>query len=194
VINWAFVLFERLFGPVWRFLYVLGCREPLPGLHEQYVSARWRQALGSTMRCVAGDGIGILVGALIGALVSLPHRRRGEGHLHLRAPFHELPHGRHDSRGKPCLQRQAGISRFHRATVLVSHVAGAGRRRLRLSDELVARCPSSQTRLTVRPKGVKKKMDMADIHSPRRFPSWPGFTSSCSQPACPVALTVGCGH
>lgn len=72
VMKWAFVLFTVYAGPFGAFLYVLGCREPLPGLHEQYVAARWRQALGSTMHCVAGDGIGILVGAVIGALVSLP--------------------------------------------------------------------------------------------------------------------------
>jgi uncharacterized protein DUF4396 len=71
VMKWAFVLFTAYSGPFGAFLYVLGCREPLPGLHEQYVAARWRQALGSTMHCVAGDGIGILVGAVIGALVSL---------------------------------------------------------------------------------------------------------------------------
>lgn len=72
VMKWAFVLFTLYSGPIGAFLYVLGCREPLPGLHEQYVNARWRQALGSTMHCVAGDGIGILVGAVIGALVALP--------------------------------------------------------------------------------------------------------------------------
>jgi len=72
VMKWAFVLFTAYSGPFGAFLYVLGCREPLPGLHEQYVAARWRQALGSTMHCVAGDGIGILVGAVIGALVLLP--------------------------------------------------------------------------------------------------------------------------
>jgi len=72
VMKWAFVLFTLYSGPIGAFLYVLGCREPLPGLHEQYVDSRWRQALGSTMHCVAGDGIGILVGAVIGALVALP--------------------------------------------------------------------------------------------------------------------------
>jgi Domain of unknown function (DUF4396) len=72
VMKWAFVLFTAYAGPIGAFLYVLGCREPLPGLHEQYVSARWRQALGSTMHCVAGDGIGILAGAVIGAAVALP--------------------------------------------------------------------------------------------------------------------------
>lgn len=72
VMKWAFVLFTAYSGPFGAFLYVLGCREPLPGLHERYVEARWRQALGSTMHCVAGDGIGILVGAVIGALVAMP--------------------------------------------------------------------------------------------------------------------------
>jgi hypothetical protein len=72
VMKWAFVLFTLYSGPFGAFLYVLGCREPLPGLHEQYVSARCRQSLGSTMHCVAGDGIGILVGAVIGALIALP--------------------------------------------------------------------------------------------------------------------------
>lgn len=72
VMKWAFVLFTAYSGPFGAFLYVLGCREPLPGLHERYVAAQWRQALGSTMHCAAGDGIGILVGAVIGAVVALP--------------------------------------------------------------------------------------------------------------------------
>ena len=71
VMKWAFVLFTFYSGPFGAFLYVLGCREPLPGLHEQYVAARWRQVLGSTMHCVAGDGIGILAGAVIATAVSL---------------------------------------------------------------------------------------------------------------------------
>jgi hypothetical protein len=54
------------------FLYVLGCREPLPGMHERYVAVRWRQVLGSTMHCVAGDGVGILAGAVIASLFHLP--------------------------------------------------------------------------------------------------------------------------
>ncbi len=65
VMKWGFVLLTAYTGPIGAFLYVLGCREPLPGLHERYVAARWRQALGSTMHCVAGDGVGILAGALI---------------------------------------------------------------------------------------------------------------------------------
>jgi len=71
VLKWAFVLLTVYTGPIGAFLYVLGCREPLPGLHERYTAARWRQALGSTMHCVAGDGAGILVGAIIGSFLSL---------------------------------------------------------------------------------------------------------------------------
>jgi len=76
VLKWGFVLVTAYTGPFGAFLYVLGCREPLPGLHERYVAARWRQVLGSTMHCVAGDGIGILAGAVIGSA------------LHLSEPLH----------------------------------------------------------------------------------------------------------
>lgn len=71
LMRWAFVLFTAYTGPIGAFLYVLGCREPLPGLHADYVRARWRQVLGSTMHCVAGDGIGILAGAVTGSVLYL---------------------------------------------------------------------------------------------------------------------------
>jgi hypothetical protein len=71
VLKWAFVLITAYTGAIGAFLYVLGCREPLPGLHERYTAVRWRQALGSTMHCVAGDGAGILVGAILGGLLGL---------------------------------------------------------------------------------------------------------------------------
>jgi hypothetical protein len=71
VLKWGFVLLTAYTGVFGAFLYVLGCREPLPGLHEQYVAARWRQALGSTMHCVAGDGVGILAGAVLAAVFGI---------------------------------------------------------------------------------------------------------------------------
>jgi Domain of unknown function (DUF4396) len=71
VLKWGFVLLTAYTGAFGAFLYVLGCREPLPGLHERYTAARWRQTLGSTMHCVAGDGLGILAGAVISSLVGL---------------------------------------------------------------------------------------------------------------------------
>ena len=69
VLKWAFVILVAFTGPFGAFFYVLGCREPLPGTHEQYVAARWRQVLGSTMHCAAGDGLGIVAGAVIGAFL-----------------------------------------------------------------------------------------------------------------------------
>ena len=71
VLKWGFVLLTAYTGPIGAFLYVLGCREPLLGLHERYVATRWRQVLGSTMHCVAGDGVGILAGAVIASYLIL---------------------------------------------------------------------------------------------------------------------------
>lgn len=71
VLKWGFVLLTAYTGPFGAFLYVLGCREPLPGMHEAYTAVRWRQVLGSTMHCVAGDGVGILTGAVIGSYLAV---------------------------------------------------------------------------------------------------------------------------
>lgn len=71
VMKWAFVILTAFTGPIGAFFYVLGCREPIKGTHAQYVSVRWRQVLGSTMHCAAGDGIGIIFGAAIGAALTL---------------------------------------------------------------------------------------------------------------------------
>ncbi len=71
VLKWAFVILVVFTGPLGAFFYVLGCREPLQGTHEQYVSVTWRQVLGSTMHCAAGDGVGIIAGAVIGSLMQL---------------------------------------------------------------------------------------------------------------------------
>src|ERR1700722_20142858 len=71
VLKWGFLLLTAYTGVVGAFLYVLGCREPLPGLHERYTAVRWRQTLGSTMHCVAGDGLGILAGAVLSSVLGL---------------------------------------------------------------------------------------------------------------------------
>ena len=71
VLKWGFLLLTAYTGVFGAFLYVLGCREPLPGLHEKFTAARWRQTLGSTMHCVAGDGVGILAGAVLSNLLNI---------------------------------------------------------------------------------------------------------------------------
>ena len=57
VLKWGFVIVTLYTGPIGLVLYLWSCREPLPGTHEEYVRARWRQVVGSTMHCVAGDGM-----------------------------------------------------------------------------------------------------------------------------------------
>ncbi len=72
VMKWGFVIVTLYTGPIGLFLYVLACREPLPGMHADYVRPRWRQVVGSTMHCVAGDGIGILTAAAILSSLGAP--------------------------------------------------------------------------------------------------------------------------
>ncbi|TFV34398.1 DUF4396 domain-containing protein [Streptomyces sp. T1317-0309] len=72
VMKWGFVIITAFSGLFGALLYVLSCREPLPGTHEQYVSAKWRQVVGSTMHCVAGDGIGILAAKVLTSGAGLP--------------------------------------------------------------------------------------------------------------------------
>ena len=67
VLKWAFVILALFTGPLAAIFYVFGCREPLNETHEDYVAVRWRQVLGSTMHCAAGDGIGIIAGAALAA-------------------------------------------------------------------------------------------------------------------------------
>ncbi len=67
VVRLAFIILVLFTGPLGAFFYVLGCREPLKGTHEAYIAAPWRQVLGSTMHCAAGDGLGIIAGAAIAA-------------------------------------------------------------------------------------------------------------------------------
>src|SRR5260221_12055527 len=65
VMKWGFALLTAYTGVIGGFLYVLGCREPLPGTHKQYTAAQWRLTLESTMHCVAGDGVCLRAGAML---------------------------------------------------------------------------------------------------------------------------------
>jgi len=64
-LRWGFIILTVFAGPLAAIFFVLGCREPLPGTHEQYVAPTWKQVLGSTMHCASGDGLGIITGAAI---------------------------------------------------------------------------------------------------------------------------------
>jgi hypothetical protein len=71
VLKWGFLLLTLYGGPIGALLYVFGCRKRSREEHARFVAARWRQVLGSTMHCVAGDGVGILAGAVLSKLLVL---------------------------------------------------------------------------------------------------------------------------
>ena len=63
VMKWGWVLVTLYTGPVGGALYVLACQEPRPGTHEDFVRPLWKQGLGSTIHCLAGDATGIILAA-----------------------------------------------------------------------------------------------------------------------------------
>ncbi len=72
VMKWGWVLVTLYLGPFALALYVLSCKEPVPGTHEEFVTPLWKQSLGSTIHCVAGDATGIVVAAALTAILGLP--------------------------------------------------------------------------------------------------------------------------
>jgi hypothetical protein len=73
VMKLAWILIILYAGPIGLFLYLLACREPLPGTHEQFIAAHWKQAVGSMMHCVAGDATGIILSAAVVYHFGLPN-------------------------------------------------------------------------------------------------------------------------
>jgi Domain of unknown function (DUF4396) len=69
VMRWGWILVVLYTGPIGLFVYLISCREPLPGMHPAYIAPLWKQAVGSTIHCVAGDATGIIAGAMLGALL-----------------------------------------------------------------------------------------------------------------------------
>lgn len=72
VMKWGWVLVTLYTGLLGAGLYVLSCKEPRPGAHEQFITPLWKQSVGSTIHCLAGDATGIIVAATITALLGLP--------------------------------------------------------------------------------------------------------------------------
>jgi manganese oxidase len=72
VMKWGFILVTLYMGPFGLLLYVLADKEPRPGEHEQFTSPLWKQGIGSTIHCVAGDATGIILAAVVTASLGLP--------------------------------------------------------------------------------------------------------------------------
>jgi hypothetical protein len=72
VMKWGWILVTLYLGPICLLFYVLSCKEPAPGTHEEFIKPLWKQGLGSTIHCVAGDATGIIVAAAVTAVLGLP--------------------------------------------------------------------------------------------------------------------------
>ncbi|HAH64832.1 MAG TPA: copper oxidase [Rhizobiales bacterium] len=72
VMKYGWVLVTLYTGPVGAALYVLSCEEPGPYQHEVFIEPLWKQALGSTIHCLAGDATGIIIAAAVTAALALP--------------------------------------------------------------------------------------------------------------------------
>lgn len=72
VMKWGWVLVTLYLGPIALAMYVLSCKEPAPGSHEEFIRPLWKQGLGSTIHCVAGDATGIIIAATVTAALGLP--------------------------------------------------------------------------------------------------------------------------
>jgi hypothetical protein len=72
VMKWGWVLITLYMGPVALALYIMADKEPRPGEHEEFIRPLWKQGVGSTVHCIAGDATGIITAAVITAALGLP--------------------------------------------------------------------------------------------------------------------------
>jgi hypothetical protein len=65
VMKAAWVLIALYLGPIGLAVYLLSCRQPLPGTHDAFIEAHWKQSVGSLAHCLAGDATGIILAAVV---------------------------------------------------------------------------------------------------------------------------------
>ncbi|MEM7007848.1 MAG: DUF4396 domain-containing protein [Thermodesulfobacteriota bacterium] len=73
VMKLAWILIVLYTGPVGLIIFFLSCRQPLPGTHDDYIAAHWKQSVGSMMHCVAGDATGIILAAIVTFQLAFPN-------------------------------------------------------------------------------------------------------------------------
>jgi len=69
----AWVLVLLYTGPIGLLIYLLSCRQPIPGMHDAFINVHWKQTVGSLLHCVAGDATGIIFSAVIVFHFGLPN-------------------------------------------------------------------------------------------------------------------------
>ena len=73
VMKVAWVLIALYLGPIGLVVYLLSCRQPLPGTHDAFIAAHWKQSVGSLAHCLAGDATGIILAAALTYRFGLPN-------------------------------------------------------------------------------------------------------------------------
>ena len=69
----AWILVILYTGPIGLLIYLLSCRQPMPGMHDAFINVHWKQAVGSLLHCVAGDATGIIFSAVVVYHFGLPN-------------------------------------------------------------------------------------------------------------------------
>ncbi|MDQ3064502.1 MAG: DUF4396 domain-containing protein [Acidobacteriota bacterium] len=72
VMKWGWILVTLYTGIFAVVVYWFSCREPAPGTHEKFIAPLWKQSVGSTIHCMAGDATGIIVAAALTSILGLP--------------------------------------------------------------------------------------------------------------------------
>ncbi len=72
VMKWGWILVTLYTGIFGLVIYWFSCREPAPFTHEKFIAPLWKQSVGSTIHCMAGDATGIIVAAAITSILGLP--------------------------------------------------------------------------------------------------------------------------
>ena len=72
VMKTGWLLVTLYTGPIGLALYILTCKEPAPGQHEEFIKPLWKQGLGSLVHCLAGDATGIILAAIVTTTLRFP--------------------------------------------------------------------------------------------------------------------------
>lgn len=72
VMKWGWLMVTLYTGIFGLIIYIFSCREPVPYTHEKFIAPLWKQTVGSSIHCMAGDATGVIVAAFITTQLNLP--------------------------------------------------------------------------------------------------------------------------
>lgn len=58
-LGWVLVILYT--GPLGVFIYLISCRQPMPGTHDAFIKDHWKKAIGSLIHFVAGDATAVIL-------------------------------------------------------------------------------------------------------------------------------------